>query len=155
MRLVDAYYDEYTGVSYATVIHTINGIERRFEGISRIHPEEEHASKFTGCRYAEMRAQIKALKAERESLIWKCNECRNFVKACGQYNNWDRDSAVAKVVYRQLNRRIKEVNALTDKITQLQWDLNIAIRQQESVNKKLSSKRAQVVIIDETNLENN
>ena len=149
MRLVSAYYDENTGVSYATVVHSINGLERRFEGIAKIHPEEESKSRFTGCRYAEMRAQIKALKAERECLIWKCEECRNFVKACGQYKNWDKESPIAKVVYRQLNTRIKQVNELTNQINQLQWDLNIAIRQQSMIHTKLAGKRAQLTMVDE------
>lgn len=139
MRLVDAYYSEYLGKSYATVEHTIGGVKRRFEGMAKIHPEEDHSSKFTGCRYAEMRAQIKALKAERQYLIGKCEECRKFVKTCSQYKGWDKTSSTAKAVYRQLNKRIKQINTLTDRITQLQWDLNIAIRQQESVTKKISN----------------
>lgn len=154
MRLVDAYYSEYLGKSFATVEHTIGGVKRRFEGMAKIHPEEDHSSKFTGCRYAEMRAQIKALKAERAELIMKCEECRKFVKACAQYGNWDKTSPTAKAVYRQLNRRIKEVNELTDRITQLQWDLNIAIKQQDSIGKKLAGKRAEVLMVDDTHEDN-
>ena len=150
MKLVNAYFSEYTNNSYATVEHNINGIKRRFEGMAKLHPEDKR-SKFTGCRYAEMRAQLKALKAERESLIAKCEECRKFVKACSQYKNWDKESPTAKAVYKQLNKRIKAVNELTNRINHLQWDLNIAIRQQDMVNKKLASKghRADVAVIDE------
>lgn len=145
MKLIDAWYEESTGKSYATVEH----LGRRYQGMSKLHPEEEHASKFTGCRYAEIRAQIKALKAERQSLIWKCEECRKFVKACSQYKNWDKESPVAKVVYKQLNARIKQVNELTNQINQLEWDLNIAIRQQNMIHTKLAGMRAQTTIIDE------
>ena len=148
MRLVDAYFNENTGISYATVEHTINGIKRRFQGIAKVHPEDA-GSKFTGCRYAETRAQIKALKAERESLIAKCEECRKFVKACSQYKLWDKESNTAKAIYKQLNSRIKQVNELTNKINHLQWDLNIAIRQQDTVGKKLAGKRAMAAFIDE------
>lgn len=149
MKLIDAYYSEYLKKSYATIEHSINGTKKQFEGVSKVHPEEEHASKFTGCRYAEMRAQIKALKAERTDLIIKCEECRKFVKACSQCKNWDKDSPIAKVVYRQLNQRIKQINKITDEINQLQWDLNIAIRQQDTVGKKLADKRAMAAFIDE------
>ena len=100
MRLVDAYFNENTGVSYATVIHTINGVERRFQGTSKLHPEEEHSSRFTGCRYAEMRAQLKALKAERVYVLTKCEECRKFVKTCSQYKGWDKSSTTAKIATR-------------------------------------------------------
>jgi predicted RNase H-like nuclease (RuvC/YqgF family) len=150
MKLINAYFDEKNGISYATVQHNINGIKRRFEGIAKLHPED-NKSKFTGCRYAETRAQIKALKAERESLIKKCEECRKFVKACSQYKNWDKESPTAKAIYKQLNKRIKAINELTNRINHLQWDLNIAIKQQDMFNKKLTSKgfRAETAIIDE------
>ena len=149
MKLIDAYLDENTGISYAIVEHTINGTKERFEGIARVHPEDT-PSKFTGCRYAEMRAQIKALKTERQSLIWKCEECRKFVKACSQYKNWDKKSLVAKIIYKQLNKRIKAVNKITDKINELEWDLRIAIRQQDTVHNKLAGKRAQVITMDDS-----
>lgn len=149
MRLVDAYYSESFEKSYATVEHSINGIKQRFEGISKVHPEEEHASKFTGCRYAEMRARIKAYKAERAALIIKCDECRKFIKACGQCKDWDKNSATAKVAYRQLNKKINHINHLTNVINQLEWDLKIAIRQQETVSKKLADKRAMTAFVDE------
>ena len=148
MKLIDAWFEESTGKSYAIVEH----LGRCYQGMSKLHPEEEAASKFTGCRYAEMRAQIKALKFEREIKIQKCDECRKFIKACSQYKNWDKESPTAKAIYKQLNKRIKEINKLTNKINHLMWDLNVTIRQQDMVNKKLASRghRAETVIIDET-----
>ena len=138
MKLIDAWFEESTGKSYATVEH----LGRRYQGMAKLHPEEETASKFTGCRYAEMRAQIKALKFEREMKIQKCNECRKFIKTCSQYKGWDKESSTAKAIYTQLNKRIKEVNKLTNEINRLIWDLNIAIKQQESVHKKLAASKS-------------
>ena len=138
MKLIDAWFEESTGKSYATVEH----LGRRYQGMSKLHPEEENASRFTGCRYAEMRAQIKALKFEREIKIQKCDECRKFIKACSQYKGWDKESSTAKAIYTQLNKRIKEVNKLTNEINHLMWDLNIAIKQQESVHKKLAANKS-------------
>ena len=138
MKLIDAWFEESTGKSYATVEH----LGRRYQGMSKLHPEEENASRFTGCRYAEMRAQIKALKFERELKIQKCDECRKFIKACSQYNGWNKESSTAKAIYTQLNKRIKEVDKLTNEINRLMWDLNIAIKQQESVHKKLAANKS-------------
>lgn len=146
MRLIDAKYDEISGESYAVVEHR----GKQYVGMAWLHTEEEYSSKFTGCRYAEIRAEIKALKDERRELIAACEECRKFVKACSQYKNWDKKSLVAKVVYKQLNKRIKEVNKLTDKINNLNWDLNIAIKQQDMVHNKLTGKHANAVTIDES-----
>ena len=149
MKLIDAWYEESTGKSYATIEH----LGRRHQSIAKLHPDEESASRFTGCRYAEMRAQIKALKAERESLIWKCEECRKFIKACSQYKNWNKESPTAKAIYTQLNKRIKAINKITDEINQLQWDLNIAIRQQDMIHNKLSANK-NIETEDKTNSDN-
>ena len=138
MKLIDAWFEESTGKSYATVEH----LGRRYQGMSKLHPEEENASRFTGCRYAEMRAQIKALKFERELKIQKCDECRKFIKACSQYNGWDKESSTAKAIYTQLNKRIKEVDKLTNEINHLMWNLNITIKQQELVHKKLAANKS-------------
>lgn len=145
MKLIDAWFEESTGKSYATVEH----LGRRYQGISKLHPEEENASRFTGCRYAETRAQIKALKFEREIKIQKCDECRKFIKACSQYKGWDKESSTAKAIYTQLNKRIKEVNKLTNEINHLMWDLKVATRQQDTIHKKLAGKRIQCAVIDE------
>ena len=138
MKLIDAWFEESTGKSYATIEH----LGRRYQGMSKLHPEEENSSRFTGCRYAEMRAQIKALKFERELKIQKCDECRKFIKACSQYNGWDKESSTAKAIYTQLNKRIKEVDKLTNEINHLMWNLNITIKQQESVHKKLAANKS-------------
>lgn len=138
MKLIDAWFEESTGKSYATVEH----LGRRYQGVAKLHPEEENASRFTGCRYAEMRAQIKALKNERKEKMAVCEECRKFIKACSQYKGWDKESSTAKAIYTQLNKRIKEVNKLTNEINHLMWDLNIAIKQQESVHKKLAANKS-------------
>lgn len=137
MRLILSNYDETTGISYCEVQHK----GKIYSGVSRLHPEDkEIASKYTGCRYAEIKAEIKALKAEYNEAKASCEECRKFVKACSQYSNFDKESPTAKVMYRQLNRRIKKVNQLADKINQRIMDLDIAIKQKDIVHKALERK---------------
>ena len=82
-----------------------------FSGYAYCHPDDTF-SELTGCRIAEMRAQRNAfkeiLKYKREEL----HKLENFVKACGQYKNFDKDSSTARCMYRQLNRYKKEVEEL-------------------------------------------
>ena len=88
-----------------------------FKGKARCMDEDMlHFSKIRGGQIAEEKATIKALKYEREIEKRKCEEIRKFVKACRCYKNWENDSKTAKVVYRQLNRRIAKVNKITDEI---------------------------------------
>lgn len=137
MQLIESYFNETLGKSISVVKHR----KKQYYGYAWIHPEDkEIASKYTGCRYAEMRAEIKALKAEHKKEKAACEECRKFVKACSQYKNFDKDSSTAKAMYRQLNRRIKRVNDLADQINQKVQDLEIAIKQKDIVHKALERK---------------
>ena len=98
-------------------IVTMEHLGLTFKGKARCMDEDMlHFSKIRGGQIAEEKATIKALKCEREIEKRKCEEIRKFVKACRCYKNWENDSKTAKVVYRQLNRRIAKVNKITDEI---------------------------------------
>ena len=57
MHLIESYFNETLGKSISVVKHR----KKQYYGYAWIHPEDEKiASKYTGCRYAEMRAEIKA-----------------------------------------------------------------------------------------------
>ena len=137
MKLIESSFNPTLGKSIAVVKYK----KRKYYGYAWIHPEDkEKASKYTGCRYAEIRAEIKALKREYKEEKYLCEECRKFVKACSQYKNFDKESPTAKVMFRQLNQRIKRVNKLADKINQKMQELEIAIKQKDIVSKALQKK---------------
>ena len=136
MYLVNSFYDEKTGISICEVKHK----NQIYSGLSRLHPDDEEAglgSKYTGCRYAELRAEIAALKNEHKEAKAACEECRKFVKACSQYKNFDKESPTAKAMFRQLSQRIKKVNKLADEINKKLNALNMAIKQKEIVHNAL------------------
>lgn len=98
-------------------IVTMEHLGLTFKGKARCIDEDMlHFSKIRGGQIAEEKATIKALKYEREIEKRKCEEIRKFVKACRCYKNWENDSKTAKVIYRQLNRRIAKVDKITDEI---------------------------------------
>ena len=153
MVLKDSVYIEETGQSFCSVIYK----NKTYTGTAQLHPEDKEAglgSKYTGCRFAEMRAEIKALKNEYRKAKAACEECRKFVKACTQYKNFDKESPTAKAMFKQLNKRIKQVNALADKINKKMEDLRTAIKQKEIIHNALERKRSRglrssIAIIDE------
>lgn len=110
-----------------------------YSGLAICHPDDEF-SEFTGCRYAEMRAEIKALKAEHKQKKHDCEECRKFVKAVSQYAQFDPKSPSARAMFRQLNCRIKEVNKIAEEIGKREFNLQLAIRQQGKFNSIIQSK---------------
>lgn len=138
MQLIESYFNEFLGKSISVIKHK----KKKYYGYAWVHPEDkEKASKYTGCRYAEIRAEIKALKAEYRKEKAACEECRKFVKACSQYKNFDKESPTAKAMFRQLNRRIRQVNNLADQINQKMVNLETAIKQKEIVSKALERKK--------------
>ena len=132
MRFITSSYDKKTGYSRVLIEH----MGKRFWGTAQLHPDDKDmGSNYAGCAYAEIRAEIKALKYEHKIMKEKAEECRKFVKACEQYKNWDKTSPSARVIYRQLNTRIKRVNQLVDMIDSKQkalerliWHRDITIK---------------------------
>ena len=136
MRFLDSSTVEEIG--YSTVIIKHKGNE--YVGQAKCHPDDTF-SEFTGCRYAQERAEIKALKDEWKQKKHDCDECRKYLIAVSQYAGFDKESSTAKAMFRQLNRRIKEVNKLAEIISQRQFNLQVAIRQQDSFNNKIEQIR--------------
>lgn len=135
MQFKDSSTTPEKGYSYVMVKHRGN----KYIGKAKCHPEDKW-SEFTGCRYAHERAEIKALKEEWKEKKAACEECRKFVVAVSQYKNFDKESPTAKAMFRQLNRRIREVNKLAEEISSKEFYLKVAIREQDKFNKKTSNK---------------
>lgn len=137
MKFLNSYTNKKVGISLVTIQYH----NKNYTGKARIHPQDEDKwSEFTGCRYAETRAKIKALKEEHKKKKAACEECRKFVKAVMQYKNFNREDPSSFAMFRQLNRRINEVNKIAEQIGKLEFSLRIAIREQESVNNRINQK---------------
>jgi hypothetical protein len=139
MKFIDSDYDEVSGISSATVQH----LGKKFTEQAYLHPEDKNASKYAGCRFAESRAIIKALKYERALAKNKADMALDFVKALECYAGFDKNSPEAKLMYRQLNKRIQKVNDITDSINAQIQDLDIAIRQRSIVVNALERKKTE------------
>lgn len=138
MKLLDANFNPATGGSFAVVENK----GEKFLGFAKCHPDDmAEASKFAGCGYAETRAIIKALKEERRKEKEQCEILRKFVKAVTQYKDFDNTSREARAMFRQLNRRIKKVNALTEEINKEMQNLEAAIAQRDIVKRAIKRRR--------------
>lgn len=136
---IDSNFDEVTGESWVKV--ALNN--QFYEGRSKISEEDkDKVSAFAGCRFAEMKAEIKALMDLRRTEKTKCDECKRFVKALECYKEFDKESKTARCVYRQLNKRIRNVNYLTELINKKREDFLIAINQRDIVVKAIERKKA-------------
>lgn len=120
MKFISSLYDGAKGFSSVVMEH----LGKNFIGSAHLHPDDaSRASEYAGCAYAETRATIDALKYERKLLKEDAEACRKFIKACECYKGWDPESPTARAAYRQLNRRIKKVNDITEEINDLMFNL--------------------------------
>ena len=138
MKFIKSCYDPDTGLSFVIMQH----LGKKFVGEARLHPEDnENASRYAGCEYAEIRAAIKALKYERKIAKNKADQALDFYKSCIGYTNFDPESDTAKVIKRQLNQRIKKVNDITDNINELMEELDRKIHCRAIVTNALKRKK--------------
>lgn len=135
MKFRDSFYKD--GKADVWVKH----LEKIFLGRAFAHPEEENPSEFVGCEIAERRAVIEALKYERKIAKEELKKYQNFVKACECYKDWNKEDPSAKVVYRQLNRKIKRINDLTEEIKNCEDLLKRYIVTREVLKKRLKEKK--------------
>lgn len=130
MKFISSTYESDCGKSFVEIQHL--GV--KFFGTAFLHPEDkERESKYAGCTLAELRATVAALKYERKLAKIKSDEALDFVKSCEGYAKFDPESDTAKVMYRQLNRRIKRVNDLTDKINKLLEEIKTFAQRREMI----------------------
>lgn len=130
MKFISSSYNPKTGKSEVIMQHL--GV--KFKGTAQIHPDDkENASNFAGCYLAELRAKILALRYERYLAKKKSDDAIDFMKSCKNYANFDPESPTAKAMFRQINRRVKKVNDLTDQINDLLNEIDIAIKRRQIV----------------------
>ena len=137
MKFISSSYDEVTGISKVIVQHL--GV--KFTGWAHVHPEETHPSEFAGCYYAEIRAEIAALKYERKLEKNKADMAIDFIKSCKNYKNFDNNSNTAKILYRQLSKRVQKVNNITDEINKRLRQLEMAVKKREITLKVIERRK--------------
>ena len=135
MKFFHSHYNKEEGISSVIMKH----LGADFIGNAHVHPDDkEKASEYMGGAIAETRAVIKALKYERKLLKENAEVCRKFIKACECYKGWDPESPTARAAYRQLNRRIKAVNDITDEINDRMFNLERHIWKRDALLTKLA-----------------
>jgi len=87
-----------------------------YAGVAKCHPDDTW-SEFTGCKFAELRATKKALKAQYKEEKLKLDAIKTFMTAVSQYKNFDNESSTAKAMYRQYNRRVKRLEEIASDIS--------------------------------------
>ena len=138
MEFVTSKYDKMFGEAMVEVRH----LGQSFFGYANAHPEEKNPSEYAGCQYAEIRAEIEALKYERSLAKAKSDAALEFVRRCADRKEFNKEDPTAKAMYKELNTEIKIVNRLTDEINKRLEDLHRLPARREVVLNAMEAKHA-------------
>lgn len=136
MRFINSDACQMSGLSFVDVEHK----GKIYTGWAERNYDDEW-SEYTGCRYAHMRAEIKALKADYRQKKHDVKICEQFVAKIEQYTRFNAEEASARVMYRQLNMKRKELIRMGNEISKRESALKKAIEEQDKFNEKIKEKK--------------
>lgn len=108
-RIIDAGFNEDTGISHV-IIQTPKGT---FTGYSKLQEEDRpYVSKYAGCRYAEIKANIKAVNAEIQEAESQLSAFEKFYNNISESKRFDPESYEARKIRRQIYELQEKVSEL-------------------------------------------
>ena len=138
MKTIASDYNENTGVS-TVMLSTDLG---NFTGESRLHPEDvEIASHFAGCRYAEMRAGIKYMKAKAKIAKYKLEPLVHIYNSLKQMNSYSENNKGIKMLEKEIYLLEDEFETFNMHAKTLAERLNKAIEVRPNLIKDMMNKK--------------
>lgn len=138
IKVIDSGYDEKFGVSKVTIATDL-GI---FKGEAFLHPEDEEiASKYAGCRYAEMRASIKYMKEKAKIAKIKLDTTKKIFNNFNQMKNFDKNSRINRMLKKEIYFLEDEVETFNRNIKTLKEKLKQAIDNRPNIIKEINEKK--------------
>lgn len=124
-------YNKETGLSKVTILTDIGA----FDGYASLHPEDKDIeSNFAGCRYAEMRANIKYMKMKRKIFEEQLKTLKSI------YNQSSNKNAL-KVLQKEIYLIEDEKETISLYINSLIKKLNDMIKERPNIIRDLTKKR--------------
>lgn len=137
MKFINSYVDKEIRMSEVIIEHK----GKEFAGFADCHPEDAW-SDYIGCKFAELRATLKALKYEYKIEKAKVDEIQKFITIVEQYKNFNKEDGTAKAMYRQLNRRLKNLKAIEEDINMVKKTIKARLKALEKTNQILKDKKS-------------
>lgn len=138
IKTIASDYNEDTGLSKVTLATDLG----EFTGYSKLHPEDkEIASHYAGCRYAEMRAGIKYMKAKARIVKYQLEPLNRIYKSLIQMNSFDNDNKGAKMLEKEIYLLEDELETFNTNAKTLQERLDKAIEARPSIIKDMQKRK--------------
>lgn len=137
MKTISSDYNEETGLSKVTVATDLGLIT----GYASLHPDDaEIASHFAGCRYAEMRAGIKYMKAKARETKQVLDSLTKIYKNLKQMNSFDKNFKGVKLFEKEIYLLEDEVETFKNNAKTLKERLDKAINTRSDIIKEIHNR---------------
>ena len=132
MKLKDSFFNEETGQSEVVLVDRFG----TYIGKARLHPDDkDNASKYAGCRIAEYRAWIKALKSRRRRAKIKLEAIISLEKDIIQVYSDSCESALKRIKFKKIDYE-DEIDQINQDIKAIEQAINLYIKYRDRINYK-------------------
>ena len=116
-KILNADFNKETGISKVNILTDLGN----FEGKSKLHEEDKDIiSNFEGCRYAELRAVVKYIKAKIKNQKIKVNTIKNLIINMEKLYNYAENTPEARFVRKQFYIEQKNLQDLKEILKRLE-----------------------------------
>ena len=116
-KILNADFNRETGISKVNILTDLGN----FEGKSKLHEEDKDIiSNFEGCRYAELRAVVKYIKAKIKNQKIKVNTIKNLIINMEKLYNYAENTPEARFVRKQFYIEQKNLQDLKEILKRLE-----------------------------------
>lgn len=117
MKVIYSNFDAVTGQSTVTIQNKYD----IYTGTAQVHPDDlDYASRYAGCRIAELRAEIKILKDEIQRDKIALSALQTLDKELRSYYPEDYNLKIQKHIYKQIKYYTNEINFLQKEIKNIE-----------------------------------
>lgn len=135
VRMIHADFNYNTGISTVT----INSRYGKFTGTARLHPADvDHPSEFAGCEYAEIRANIKYMKARKAECRVQLKTMQDFYNNIASMKNFNPNSWESKRIRKTIYGYEKQIKLWTDRIQSAEKMIRDHINQRDASISQMS-----------------
>lgn len=131
-------YNQDTGLSKVTIATDLG----QFTGYAKLHPEDkEIASNYAGCRYAEMRATIKYMKAKRRITEYKLEPLNRIYNDLKSSKNFNENNKGVKMLQKQIYLLEDEKESFKNNVRSLESALSLAIEERPKIIEQMKKRK--------------
>lgn len=137
-KLITAHYDEESGLSYVKIANKFG----TFDALAALHPKDkERGSRYAGCEYAHIRAEIKSVKEQIKSQRYRIKALTELLAEYQNSNNVNINSIESKKVKRKITEEIKKLTDLKQDKIKLEQSLENKIQSRERILNSFNQKK--------------